>query len=78
MKRPPLALILLGLLVLLALIALAWIILAPKKVTALPSADARAEQIIHDLNLKPLPKESGYLGIIGVSAQAIHSSPRSA
>ena len=68
MKRLSLVLLLLALL---SILALAWIILAPKKVTAnpSPSPDARAAQIIHDLNLKPLPRESGYLGIIGDSAQ---------
>lgn len=70
MKRLSLVLLLLALL---SILALAWIILAPKKVTAnpSPSPDARAAQIIHDLNLKPLPRESGYLGIIGVSAQTL-------
>ena len=71
MKRLPLVLLLLALLAIIAVIALAWILLAPKKVKATPSPDARATQIIHDLNLKPLPKESGYLGIIGVSDQIL-------
>ena len=72
MKRLPLVLLLLALLAIIAVAALAWILLAPKKVKATPSSpDARAAQIIHDLNLKPLPKESGYLGIIGVSAQTL-------
>ena len=35
------------------------------------NTDARAAQLIRDLHLKPLPKESGYLGIIGVSAQTV-------
>ena len=35
------------------------------------NTDARATQLIRDLRLKPLPKESGYLGIIGVSAQTV-------
>jgi predicted cupin superfamily sugar epimerase len=35
------------------------------------NTDARAAELIRLLNLKPLPKESGYLGIIGVSAQTI-------
>jgi len=78
MKRPRLLLLLLALLAIIAVAALAWILLAPKKVKAIPSSpDARATQIIHDLNLKPLPKESGYLGIIGVSAQTLtdHGHP---
>lgn len=37
---------------------------------AKPNTDARANDLIRLLNLHPLPKESGYLGIIGVSAQA--------
>src|ERR1700760_4062019 len=75
MKRLPL--LLLALLAIIALAALAWILLAPKKVTANPSPDARAQQIIHDLGLKPLPRESGYLGLIGVSAQTLpdHGHP---
>jgi predicted cupin superfamily sugar epimerase len=37
---------------------------------AAPPGD-RAHDIIRILNLKPLPRESGYLGIIGVSAQKV-------
>jgi predicted cupin superfamily sugar epimerase len=33
--------------------------------------DARAREIIQTLHLTVLPKESGYLGIIGVSAQKV-------
>jgi len=33
--------------------------------------DARARELIHVLNLHVLPKESGYLGIIGRSAQMV-------
>jgi len=33
------------------------------------ATDARAREIIRELHLTVLPKESGYLGIIGVSAQ---------
>ena len=32
-------------------------------------SDARAQELINALGLKPLPKESGYLGLIGESAQ---------
>jgi uncharacterized protein len=40
---------------------------------ATPTAtDARAKEIIHELKLTVLPRESGYLGIIGVSAQKIN------
>src|SRR5450432_3233112 len=35
------------------------------------NSDARAREIIHELKLTVLPKESGYLGIIGVSAQTV-------
>ena len=33
--------------------------------------DARAREIIQELHLTVLPKESGYLGIIGVSPQKV-------
>ncbi|SFR96903.1 Predicted sugar epimerase, cupin superfamily [Granulicella pectinivorans] len=33
--------------------------------------DARASELIRLLDLKPLPKESGFLGILGVSARKI-------
>jgi uncharacterized protein len=36
-----------------------------------PPTDARAKEIIRTLKLTVLPKESGYLGIIGVSAQKV-------
>jgi len=36
-----------------------------------PATDARAKEIIRTLKLTVLPKESGYLGIIGVSAQKV-------
>ena len=39
--------------------------------------DDRAEQIIRILNLHPLPGESGYLGIIGVSDQKVTVDGRS-
>lgn len=39
--------------------------------------DARATQIIHTLDLHVLPKESGYLGIIGVSTQRVLVNSRS-
>jgi len=34
-------------------------------------SDARAKELIDKLHLTVLPKESGYLGIIGVSAQKV-------
>ena len=36
-----------------------------------PGTTARAAELIRLLHLQPLPKESGYLGIIGVSAQQV-------
>ncbi len=38
--------------------------------------DARARQIIKELHLTVLPKESGYLGIIGVSPQKVNVDGR--
>jgi predicted cupin superfamily sugar epimerase len=40
--------------------------------TAAPTSetDPRVVELIHTLDLKPLPKESGYLGLIGESAQS--------
>jgi len=40
---------------------------SPQKV----DSDARAEQLIQQLDLHVLPKESGYIGIIGVTPQAV-------
>jgi uncharacterized protein len=38
--------------------------------------DARAAEIIRELKLTELPKESGYLGIIGVTPQTVNVSGR--
>ena len=38
--------------------------------------DARAAELIRELKLTMLPKESGYLGIVGVSAQKINVNGR--
>jgi len=44
---------------------------------ATPAAtDARAREIIRTLKLTVLPKESGYLGIVGVSAQKVNVGGR--
>jgi predicted cupin superfamily sugar epimerase len=45
---------------------------------AVPQAgpDARARELIRTLKLSVLPKESGYLGIIGVSAQTVNVDGR--
>jgi uncharacterized protein len=47
-------------------------------VTAAPSSPsaARARELIRSLKLQPLPRESGYLGIIGRSAQTINVNGR--
>lgn len=41
------------------------------------ASESRAAQLIRELQLKVLPKESGYLGIIGVSAQKVTVNGRS-
>lgn len=53
------------------IVALALVVLAGAGLGAgdLPSGDARARQLIRELHLHELPKESGYLGLIGESAQ---------
>src|SRR5712664_270300 len=47
-------------------------------VLAMPQAgsNARAQELIRTLKLSVLPKESGYLGIIGVSAQTVNVDGR--
>ncbi len=40
------------------------------------NSDARAQELVRLLRLSVLPKESGYLGIIGVSAQKVRISGR--
>jgi uncharacterized protein len=40
-------------------------------------SSARAEELIRTLGLKVLPRESGYLGIVGVSAQKVTVDGRS-
>jgi predicted cupin superfamily sugar epimerase len=41
------------------------------------ASDARIQELIQTLHLQPLPKESGYLGLIGQSAQAVPIGKRS-
>jgi uncharacterized protein len=55
------------------LLALAITIASVVALHAAPQAgtDARARELIEKLHLTVLPKESGYLGIIGVSAQKV-------
>jgi uncharacterized protein len=40
------------------------------------ATDVRAQELIHTLKLTVLPRESGYLGIIGVSAQKVNVGGR--
>lgn len=47
---------------------------APSKSVPVP---ARARELMRLLGLQPLPKESGYLGLIGQSAQTVNVSGRS-
>jgi uncharacterized protein len=44
---------------------------APLQAAAPVGSSARAAELIRELKLTVLPKESGYLGIIGVSAQRV-------
>ncbi|MBZ5642947.1 MAG: cupin domain-containing protein [Acidobacteriia bacterium] len=55
------------------LFLLAIVLAGLASVAAAPQAgsDARARELILQLNLKVLPKESGYLGIIGQSSQTV-------
>jgi predicted cupin superfamily sugar epimerase len=53
------------------LITIALAALAPLAAAPQTASDARAQQLIRLLKLKVLPKESGYLGIIGQSAQTV-------
>jgi predicted cupin superfamily sugar epimerase len=55
-----------------ALTAIAALVAVPRT-----DPDARANELIRDLHLSVLPKESGYLGIIGVSAQRVTIDNRS-
>ena len=50
-----------------AALALAW--LAAANAVTPSGSDARAQELIRELRLHVLPKESGYLGLIGESAQ---------
>ena len=49
--------------------AMVWMALAVGHAAPAVSSDARAEELIRELKLRVLPKESGYLGIVGVSGQ---------
>jgi predicted cupin superfamily sugar epimerase len=55
------------------LLAALWVTAMSGLQAATPAAtDARARELIRTLKLSVLPKESGYLGIIGVSAQKVN------
>jgi predicted cupin superfamily sugar epimerase len=55
--------------------AILWMVGVTPVLAAAPSSpagtEARARELIESLHLQVLPKESGYLGIIGVSAQRV-------
>jgi predicted cupin superfamily sugar epimerase len=53
------------------LLAIALAGISPLSATPPAEADARARELIRTLNLNVLPKESGYLGLIGTSAQTV-------
>lgn len=57
--------------------ALALFSLSAANAAAPTRADARAQELIRELNLHVLPKESGYLGLIGESAQKTTMDGRS-
>jgi len=54
-----------------ALAAIAPAMLPSRPVASPTPSDARAADLIRTLNLEVLPRESGYLGIIGRSAQMV-------
>ena len=51
--------------------------LAPLRASAPTGSNARARELIEELHLSVLPKESGYLGLIGTSAQKVQIGGRS-
>jgi predicted cupin superfamily sugar epimerase len=51
--------------------ALAFLGFAASAWSAQPGTAARTQELIRTLGLKPLPRESGYLGIVGVSDQKV-------
>lgn len=54
------------------LVAVAGLVcMSPLLAAPQAGSDARARELIRELKLTVLPKESGYLGIIGVSAQRV-------
>src|SRR5579862_1870127 len=59
---------------LMVVLAMASIAFAPIRAAGPANAigsEARGEELIRELHLEVLPKESGYLGIVGSSAQKV-------
>ena len=54
-----------------AVVAIGGVIAIQAAPRARTGSDARARELIEQLHFTVLPKESGYLGIIGVSAQTV-------
>jgi predicted cupin superfamily sugar epimerase len=54
-----------------------WMALTVGHAAPVESKDARAQELIRELKLTVLPKESGYLGIVGASAQRVDVGGRS-
>lgn len=59
-----------------AILLLALFCLAPGHASAPAGSDARVRELIHQLHLSVLPKESGYLGLIGESTQKVQIDGR--
>jgi len=57
--------------------AAALLCLAAQAQAAPPNTAARAQELIRILGLKPLPRESGYLGLVGVADQKVIVNNRS-
>ena len=59
------------------IVLLTFLSLIPLHASAPTGSDARARELIELLHLSMLPKESGYLGLIGESAQKVQMDGRS-
>jgi len=62
---------------LLLVTGIAFMLVVGMKSSSPVGSDARAQELIRELKLQVLPKESGYLGIIGRSAQSATVNRRS-
>jgi uncharacterized protein len=60
----------------LLLLLAGWAALSAVFASEPPGTDARARELIETLHLSVLPKESGYLGLIGQSAQTVRVGGR--